>query len=600
MSWTRTFDAPVVGVYQVVLPFHPGEWEQDPITGSYAVTYSWHPDGTVRRVAFYLNVNTPGLVTVTAHSDPVLDLPGPPSLRIHQDFDQWQFLLAGLVWDKVNAGVLALRGYVGRLLNENGNRCEFGVSAKVVYYGGREVLTEIRLTGCQPLWPTQRNWPLQRVTLNGQEILGDVTPETVGDQMSVVYRDDKIVYAICNEWEGHACGSNGVDYTKVKGGNSTEIIGAAASHSGRAWYDAFWGHPYHGPSGGLHGEFGVCRIDVAAGVQDKSLGVWPALHALCSEWTSSPYHLIDESGEVLVNGLDYPNSWSTVLGQPDRFKHPYPIYGKSKDAERPDVYGRVPEDNAHVRSHALSCIMEFAPTPLYLEEVTRFRAETLLNIYSGEERAYARVGGTGLETLPFITGGLRARMLSFLSGRMRWLLSEAKRVGYRNWRNDGPRDIWIPGKKVFLPWQMGMFFGHVWAAHLSGYPELELTMDERNTVMLTMDWLTDNTWRQLSDGSWNHAYATAVDLTDHHWGDFGIAAQSIAGLECISEHPRAKLILAWFSQSAEADRWYPVRPGPVVDPPPPPPATVEIARVVLESHRDDLVDAVADVDRWLE
>lgn len=37
----------------MALPFHPGEWRASPLKVAEAVPYSWHPDGTVRRVAFF-------------------------------------------------------------------------------------------------------------------------------------------------------------------------------------------------------------------------------------------------------------------------------------------------------------------------------------------------------------------------------------------------------------------------------------------------------------------------------------------------------------------------------------------------------------------
>ncbi len=570
-DWERTFTPAAAGLYQVVLPFHPGQWEANPLDVPEAVPYSWHPDGTVRRVVFYREVTQEEVNTTVVvepsmmQTEPARELPTPPSITVNQGQSQWIFSTDYSsnrnAWEVWNVGPLATRRMRTRLTNEYNNRCDFGISVFETLWKGKRVRLEIRLTGCQPSDPIARNWPLAGgVFLDNSEIMVPFNRAKIGDEMCAWHRFDTVRYAVCNEWGGHACGSNGVDYTRVTGGNAGEVLKAADRHKQQPWWDADWGHPFSGPSTGMHGEFGVCRLDIADAVQNRREEVWPALHGLCTEWLSSPYHLIDADGHILKHPLNYPQSWSTVLGQPDRDRHPYPIYGKARNAESADTRGRVPEDNAHIRSHALSCILEFAPTGLYLEEVTGFRAQAILNLFAGEERAYARTNATALEIVPYVRDGLRQQLLDFISQRMRFQLDQHKNAGYRSPRADGPRDSWVPGKKVFLPWQTGMMFGSFWTAHLSGYENLRLTRDEINTVRSTMLWIVDNTWRQNSDGSWQHAYASAVDLSEHNWGGGGIGDQGLAGLEAIADTPRAAQILAWARAQPGHHRWFPQRP----------------------------------------
>ena len=105
-----------------------------------------------------------------------------------------------------------------------------------------------------------------------------------------------------------------------------------------------------------------------------------------------------------------------------------------------------------------------------------------------------------------------------------------------------------------------MMFGSFWAAHLSGYEKLQLTGDEIDTVKRTMLWIVDNTWRQHPNGFWQHAYASAVDLSEHNWGDGGIGDQGLAGLEPIADTPKANEILKWARMQPGHHRWYPQRP----------------------------------------
>jgi len=568
--WQRTFTPKAAGLYQVVLPFYPGEWEADPLDVPEAVPYSWHADGTVRRVAFFRwvgenEVNKTSIIEASMlQTEPIHELPPPPSITIDQGHWKWIFRTDygtnRNAWQVWNVGPLATRRMKLRVRNEYGNRCDFGISAFETLWRGTRVRLEIRLTACKPGHPTARNWPLfGGVYLDRAEIMTQFSNAKVGDEMCAWHRYDTVRYAVCNEWKGHLCGSNGVDYTKATGGSSDDVIRSVDRHKQQPWWGANFGHPEYGPSTGMHGDFGVCRLEIADAVQKQREDVWPALHALCTEWLSSPYHLIDTEGQILRQPLDYPQSWSTVLGQPDRGRHPYPIYGKTRQAEEADTKGRVPEDNAHIRSHALSCILEFAPTALYLEEVTGFRAQALLNIYGGEERAYARTNATALEIVPFVSGELRQKLLDFISDRMRFQIALHKQAGYRSPRADGPRNSWIQGKKVFLPWQTGMMFGAFWAAHLSGHEKLRLTNDEINTVRRTMTWIVNNTWRQNPDRSWQHAYASAVDLSEHNWGGAGIAEQGLAGLEAIIDIPRAIQILVWAGKQPGVDRWFPRR-----------------------------------------
>jgi hypothetical protein len=566
MSWKRTFNAPTTGLYQVVLPFEPGEWETMPITTSYAVPYSWHPDGTVRRVASYWDVQTAGTVTIDPDNltvpDIIHELPVPEEITLHQEGDSsWHFTVNPNDWVETNIGLAAHRYYEGRPLNAT-RSSDFGVHAHALYWAGELVRLEIRWIACNPNDPIRRNYPFGSVWVGNDWDYH--YGETIGDKMSRPWREDKLIYAVCNEWEDHGCGSNGVDYTKVEGGNVSDIFASVDYKKTIPWWESFWAQPHAAGSGGMHAGFGVCRLEIAAGLQAKNPNVWPALHYLGQEFITAQYHLIDSNAEPLEYPLNYPHSWSTILGGA---RGDLPHFGKGADAEPVTAPNHGTEPNSHMRSHTLSSIMEFAPTPMYHEELAGFRANAILNIYDGEERAYARTGYGALSILPFAQGSLRTELIDFISGRLRFFLTEYKKAGYRAHREDGPADKWIPGKKVFLPWQDQMFFGHVWSCHKSGYPELELTEDELNTATLTMKWFVDNCWQIGSDGHWQTSYATATDLSEHVWTDFGTGAQGIAGLEIVADYPRTALILADASSSPEYHRWYPQRPDSVPLPP---------------------------------
>jgi hypothetical protein len=559
MSWERTYQAPEPGTYQVTLPFHPGEWESAPINTSYAIPYSWHPDGTVRRVTFYHEPEV-GEVKIDSGAnwtDMSYELSPPPYVELAQaEGPENLFPVPADEWVETNTGVVATRTYTGRPSNQ-AKDCDFAVSVNAFYWKGVMKRLEVRWTGCNPDDPIRRNFPFATTWIGEPPTSNDqIWGITIGDKMSFPWRDDKVIYAVCNEWEGHACGSNGVDYTRVQGGSLQEIHAGVATKNSLPWWESFWIQPNSAGSGGMHAGFGVCRLAIAAALQAKETTAWPALHYLGQECMTAQYHLTDSAGQILEYPLDHPHSWSTTLGGA---RGDLPHFGKTVDAEEVTAPNHGTEPNSHMRAHTLSSIMEIAPTPMYAEEFG-FRAQAILNIYGGEERAYARVGYGVLEILPFVQGQLRADLLAFASGRMRYQLAEYKKAGYRAHREDGPADKWIPGKKVFLPWQDGMLFGHIWACHLSGYPELKLTEDELTTVDLTTKWLVDNCWRwNEQEGRWQGSYASAVDLSEHVWTDPGTSAQGLAGLEPIKDYPRAAQILS-NSGVADMDRWYPQRP----------------------------------------
>ncbi len=591
MTWTRTFDAPAPGIYQVVLPFQPGEWQDDSARAGdlAAFPYSWHPGGEVRRVLAVVEAQASGFQEITLASlggYPASELPAPPNVEIRQlaQGDQWNFSTpSSSGWITVGGSSLAARLLRTRLTNDHGNLCDFGVSVHEMFWKGARVLLEIRLTGCQPDHPIETNWPIWGgVWLDGSEMMLEVNREVIGDRMCIWHRDVSLRYAVCDQWAGHASGGNGVDYTKVLGGSSSNLIAGAAWRRTRAWWEAGFWHPNMGRSTGIHGDFGVADPDVADAVRSRlnSDEVLRSLHVLCEEYLNSPYHLLKSDGQILEQTLDYPRSWSIQLGEQNG---DYPHYGKVQNANSPDTRGRSSEDNSHVRSNSLACIMEFAPTPMYSEEVVGFRHQALLNMHGGEERAFGRVGATCLEILPFVAPRDRTGLLDLISSRMRFVIQVAKDAGYRSWREEGPQDRWIPDKVVFFPWQMSLMFGHFWAAHLSGYEALRLTDDEVNTVKLTATWLVDNTWRKNPNGSWNHAYASAVDLSEHSWGGGGISLQGVAGLEPVAaDSERAKEILAVMS-FGPFYRWYPQRPDPAQAP-----ETMMFTRKEVQDHVDYL------------
>jgi hypothetical protein len=584
-TWQHSFSAPTKGIYQVVLPFKSGEWEKDPIGASFFLPYATHPDASTSRVAlifelpkgtYNLNPNEiKKLIVDGIIPDTVTPLPPPPELVVNQGSPQWAFSTnhPGNKWKWVtlNRGLVAHRLWAGRMTNgpwgEGAtNRCDFGLRIWLLYWRGQLVRTEILLIGCQPNQALERNWPLTGgVFLDGTEIMTRFARGSIGDFMCAWHRDDKLTYQVCDNWAGHHTGSHQVDYTKVRGGDFARLLGEAERRKTRPWWEAFWGHALGGGSSGMHGDFGVCRLDVAAGMQAKDTRLGPALHELCNEWLSAPYHIIDSEGfilrqEMLGGGQYGGQSWSLGMGELD-FRCAWPQYGKTQNAEKPIYNGRTSEAASHMRSNGLACLLEFAPTPMFLEEVAGHRVQNMLKIYNGEERAYARHLATGIESLPFVRGPERQRLIKFLSDRMRSKISAYKAAGYRAYRADGPWDQWIPGKKIFLPWQDQMLLGAIWNAHLSGW--LPLTMDEQLTVKKTVQWFVDVCWRKVGD-AWESPYVTASDLSEHVWsGDPGIFGQGIAALEVLKDYPKAKTILEWWATSPSpwhpADRWVPKR-----------------------------------------
>ena len=104
-------------------------------------------------------------------------------------------------------------------------------------------------------------------------------------------------------------------------------------------------------------------------------------------------------------------------------------------------------------------------------------------------------------------------------------------------------------------------------------------------------------WRRWNaeEGRWQSSYASAVDLSEHVWTDFGTSAQGLAGLEPIADYPRAAEIIADALKNPEGHRWIVQRPGSVI----PEPTTVSVEKEELKILQTALLGLVADVEAWL-
>ena len=611
-AWSRTFEATQTGVHLVVLPFAAGVWDADPLTASYAVPYKFHPDGTVSRVKVYINVTSTGTQTITPDAEPEIihTLQPRADLIIEQTNDtHWVFSLDENEdgWDELNLGLIATRVWSGRPVNPaSGNNCDFGVRVWLTYYAGALVSTEIVLYASLPQVEIQRNYPLLSLTWGGVPILADVMTDLaatngtkVGDLFAIPYRDDTLIYAICNEWAGHGVGPFGVDYTLVSGGTSARLISDLAKHEADEWY-ASWGHPpASGSSGDAH-DFGVCHIDAAAAFNDNDSDALRALHSLCSDWLTRPQHILKADGSIGQPRENHDQTWVTVMAE-DRGKCytagtlPRCPHGKvawesffKQGGERPFQHGgivpnsnpprrdpKLADNGSHMTTNAIQAMLEFAPTDLYQEEF-EFRGEALMHFtgheiefgtatLGGEERAYARVGTEMLACVPYMNATLKALLLTRINQRQKLMLANYK-TGFDGTPNRSFRassGLW-PGHTVFLPWQDGLLLAHIWAAHISGHSELVLTADELNTLDLTIKWLAANAWR-LQGGNWQCGYYLDVNLSasesDNQWSN-SIGTQGVEAFQAIVGDATGDAILAWFDANvAETDRWIAQRPA---------------------------------------